>query len=49
MEQTGWQRHTVRGIISGNLKKRLELNVTSEKPEGQERIYRITEPEDVKA
>ena len=49
MEQTGWQRHTVRGIISGNLKKRLGLNIISEKPEGQARIYRITEPEEVKA
>ena len=25
---TGWQKHTVRGAISGTLRKRLKLNVT---------------------
>ena len=38
---TGWQAHTVRGAISGTLKKKLGLNVISEKIEGRGRIYRI--------
>lgn len=41
VEATGWQKHTVRGAISGALKKKLGLNVTSEKVEGGERIYRL--------
>ena len=40
-EATGWQRHTIRGAMSGALKKKLGLNVTSEKPDGKDRIYRI--------
>ena len=42
MDKTGWQKHTVRGTFAGALKKRLGLTIESEKPEGQERIYRIT-------
>ena len=38
---TGWQPHTVRGAFAGALKKKLGLTVTSEKPEGSERIYRL--------
>ena len=38
---TGWQPHTVRGAISGALKKKLELSVTSEKAEDGERVYRV--------
>ena len=37
----GWQPHTVRGAIAGALKKKLGLNVVSEKSEGRGRIYRI--------
>ena len=37
----GWQRHTVRGAIAGALKKKLGLNVTSEKVEGRGLVYRI--------
>ncbi|MDB5409293.1 MAG: hypothetical protein JWL84_4205 [Rhodospirillales bacterium] len=37
----GWQAHTVRGAIAGALKKKLGLNVTSEKVDGRGRIYRI--------
>jgi hypothetical protein len=36
-----WQPHTVRGAIAGALKKKLGLNVVSEKVEGRGRIYRI--------
>jgi hypothetical protein len=39
---TGWQAHTVRGAIAGALKKKLGLDVTSEKVEGRGRVYRIT-------
>lgn len=36
-----WQPHTVRGAIAGALKKKLGLNVTSEKVDGRGRVYRI--------
>jgi len=38
---TGWQAHTIRGAISGALKKKLGLDVISEKTDGRGRIYRI--------
>ncbi len=38
---TGWLAHTVRGAFAGALKKKLGLAVTSEKPHGGERVYRI--------
>ena len=38
----GWQRHTVRGLISGALKKKLGLDVVSEKTD-RGRFYRISE------
>jgi hypothetical protein len=41
IDATGWQAHTVRGALSGALKKKLGLNVTSEKVEGRGRVYRI--------
>lgn len=40
---TDWQAHTVRGIISGALKKRLGLNVVSIAGASGTRTYRITE------
>lgn len=40
-EATGWQAHTVRGTFAGAFKKKLGLTITSEKPEGGERIYRV--------
>jgi len=40
-EATGWQSHTIRGAISGALKKRLGLTITSEKVEGRGRAYKI--------
>ena len=36
-----WQPHTVRGAIAGALKKKLGLDVQSEKVEGRGRVYRI--------
>ena len=41
-EATGWQIHTVRGAMAGALKKKLGLDITSEKQTGADRIYRIT-------
>ena len=38
---TGWQPHTVRGAISGALKKRLGMAITSEKVEERGRVYRV--------
>lgn len=35
-----WQTHTVRGVISGALKKKLGLTITSEKTDGRGRVYR---------
>ena len=37
---TGWQTHSVRGLLSGTIKKKLGLKLTSEKIEGV-RSYRI--------
>jgi len=39
---TGWQAHSVRGFLSGTLKKKMGKAVTSEKTEAG-RIYRIVE------
>ena len=36
-----WQVHSIRGVISGSLKKRLGLNVSSEKIDGRGRAYKI--------
>src|SRR5215813_12011569 len=40
----GWQRHTVRGLFSGALKKKLGLTLASAKEE-RGRVYRIAAPE----
>jgi Protein of unknown function (DUF3489) len=39
---TGWQRHTVRGVFSGTLKKKLGLTLASAKEE-RGRVYRVAE------
>lgn len=39
-EATGWQAHSVRGALSGALKARRGLTITSEKTEAG-RLYRI--------
>jgi hypothetical protein len=40
-EATGWQPHTVRGAMAGALKKKLGLDITSDKAPGGIRIYSI--------
>ena len=41
MAATGWQSHTVRGAMAGALKKKLGLEVTSEKVESRGRVYKL--------
>ncbi len=41
VEATGWLAHTVRGSISGALKKKLGLPISGEKVEGRGTVYRI--------
>ena len=41
VKATGWQQHSVRGVISGVLKKRLGLSIASDKDGERGRIYRI--------
>jgi Protein of unknown function (DUF3489) len=43
LERKVWQRHTVRGVFSGTLKKKLGLTLASAKEE-RGRVYRIAEP-----
>ena len=40
MKVTGWQAHSVRGVMSGALKKKLGLTIASAK-EKRGRVYRI--------
>lgn len=47
MKATGWQQHSVRGFFAGTVRKKLELNLTSEKINDQ-RVYRITNTASVK-
>jgi hypothetical protein len=42
MKATGWQAHSVRGAMSGSLKKKLGLTITNIK-DGETRIYRIVD------
>ncbi len=40
---TGWRAHTIRGAMSGALKKKLNLEVISKKVEGRGRVYSISQ------
>jgi Protein of unknown function (DUF3489) len=41
MTALDWQSHTIRGAMSGALKKRLGLTITSEKDADRGRVYRL--------
>jgi outer membrane biosynthesis protein TonB len=42
MKATGWQKHSVHGFFAGVVRKKLGLNLTSEKTDGH-RVYRVAE------
>lgn len=41
VKATGWQAHSIRGAISGTLKKKHGLAIASEATEGRGRVYRL--------
>ncbi len=41
MQATKWQQHSVRGFLAGTVKKKLGFALTSSKPGGEPRRYRI--------
>ena len=41
MKATGWQAHSVRGFLTGTVRKKLGLTVTSVKGEDGERTYSV--------
>ena len=41
MQATDWQQHSVQGFLAGTVKKKLGFSLTSSKPNGGVRRYRI--------
>ena len=39
--ETGWMPHSVRGMISGTLKKKLGLSIAAEKVDGRGTVYKL--------
>jgi hypothetical protein len=48
MKETGWQRHSSRGFLAGVVRKKLKLNLISDKIDGR-RTYRIHAASNAKA
>ena len=48
MKATGWQQHSVRGFFAGVVRKKLGLNLESEKTNDDDRIYRIVSSKSAK-
>lgn len=48
-DATGWQAHSVRGAISGAIKKKLGMTVVSKAIDGRGRVYRIVDSADLAA
>lgn len=48
MKATGWQQHSVRGFLAGVVRKKLRLNLDSQKVDGT-RVYRIAGADGAKA
>lgn len=41
MDATGWQQHSLRGFLSGTVKKKLGLELTSTKDGAEDRRYHV--------
>ena len=41
MKATGWQKHSVRGFLSGALGKQMGLTIANAKAEDGERVYKL--------
>src|SRR3989440_4818785 len=48
MKATGWQQHSVRGFLAAIVRKKLKLNLDSQKIDGS-RFYRIKGADGIKA
>ena len=48
MKVTGWQKHSVHSFFAGVVRKKLGLNLVSDKSDG-ERVYRVSAGKDIKA
>lgn len=42
MKETGWQQHSIRGFLAGVVRKRLKLNLQSDRAK-EGRVYRVSE------
>ena len=42
MEATEWQSHSVRGFLAGTVRKKLNLKLTSTKPQNGDRCYKVS-------